>query len=478
VKSSGIPQFAVIGHPNEGKSSVVSTLAEDDSVRITNTPGETVSCRGFPVVVDGEEIIRFVDTPGFQSPLSSLRWLKDNEGHDMLDRFVHAHREDPAFKGECELFGPLIDGAGIIYVVDASRPLRSFDHAEMEILRMTGISRMAIINNKDEMPRYTPQWKEELRKTFNSTRVFNAHLATYAQRLGLLEALKGIDQEREASIGRVIEAFRKDWLYRNIETARIVCDMLSMCLRHKIVKDYYRDVDITRERTGLEESFKADISHMERQAQLKIKALFRHNIFDYMMPEQSMAGADLFHRQTWQVLGLKPWQIVAAGAATGSGIGLGLDAATAGITFGVFAISGALIGAVSALFSGQKAAKATIKGPMSGRFGLPGKIGGSRIIIGPISSVQLPYILLDRALIFYAHTINWAHGRRNRAGKGPDESRTRGYVSGFSEDQLQVCSGFFRSIRTLDETAYGKNKDGMTDMILGLLTEISHNEHY
>ena len=35
-----IPEFAIVGHPNEGKSSVVSTLAEDDSVRISAYPGE------------------------------------------------------------------------------------------------------------------------------------------------------------------------------------------------------------------------------------------------------------------------------------------------------------------------------------------------------------------------------------------------------------------------------------------------------
>ena len=31
-RPGNIPVFAIIGHPNEGKSSVLSTLAEDDSV--------------------------------------------------------------------------------------------------------------------------------------------------------------------------------------------------------------------------------------------------------------------------------------------------------------------------------------------------------------------------------------------------------------------------------------------------------------
>ena len=35
------PSFAVVGHPNKGKSSIVSTLAHDDSVRIGELPGTT-----------------------------------------------------------------------------------------------------------------------------------------------------------------------------------------------------------------------------------------------------------------------------------------------------------------------------------------------------------------------------------------------------------------------------------------------------
>ena len=77
-----IPEFAVVGHPNEGKSSVLSTLAEDDSVRISPMPGETKECQSFPVSIDGREIIRFVDTPGFQNPRKSLQWMQQYQGSD------------------------------------------------------------------------------------------------------------------------------------------------------------------------------------------------------------------------------------------------------------------------------------------------------------------------------------------------------------------------------------------------------------
>ena len=80
--------FAVVGHPNEGKSSVVSTLTEDDSVRITPIPGETVVCRTFPVIIDGREIVRFVDTPGFQSPKATLAWFREHEGPGLPVSFL------------------------------------------------------------------------------------------------------------------------------------------------------------------------------------------------------------------------------------------------------------------------------------------------------------------------------------------------------------------------------------------------------
>ena len=213
MKADGIPEFAVIGHPNEGKSSVVSTLTEDDSVRVSPTPGETTHCRMFPVSIDGEEIIRFIDTPGFQNPEQTLLWMKKYKGSDehIVRDFRREHQEKKNFRGDCELFEPVERGAGIIYVVDGSRPLRKMDKAEMEILRLTGRPRMALINCKDEEERYLDQWKNEFRKHFNSIRVFNSNRATYAERIDLLESLKGIDQDWQPAISKVISAFKKDW---------------------------------------------------------------------------------------------------------------------------------------------------------------------------------------------------------------------------------------------------------------------------
>ena len=60
------PRFAIVGHPNKGKSSIVATLAEDDAVAISPHPGTTTQARTYPMRLDGNVLYELIDTPGFQ----------------------------------------------------------------------------------------------------------------------------------------------------------------------------------------------------------------------------------------------------------------------------------------------------------------------------------------------------------------------------------------------------------------------------
>ena len=40
-----------------------------------------------------------------------------------------------------------------------------------------------VINNKEDDESFVAAWRDELRKHFNAVRIFNAHLATYAEHL-------------------------------------------------------------------------------------------------------------------------------------------------------------------------------------------------------------------------------------------------------------------------------------------------------
>ena len=75
MTSADVPRFAVVGRVNKGKSSIVATLAEDDSVRVDPRPGTTTEVREYPVRVDGRMLFVLVDTPGFEdAPRARSKW--------------------------------------------------------------------------------------------------------------------------------------------------------------------------------------------------------------------------------------------------------------------------------------------------------------------------------------------------------------------------------------------------------------------
>lgn len=433
-----IPTFAVLGHPNEGKSSVVSTLAEDDSVPISPIPGETKKCREYPVLVDGREIISFIDTPGFQQPRKALEWTKlyKGPGDQMVSEFINSNGADPDLIDECELLAPLAAGAGIIYVVDGSRPIRSVDVAEMEILRLTGLPRMAVINTKDKVRReYIDDWKTEARKHFNTIRMFDAHRATYATRIDLLESLKNIDPDWQPHLCQVIDAFKNDWEQRINYTAALIIDLVQNASRHAVKKKCDDDFQVQSVKSELQEQYKKDIARLEKTAHTHIRKRFKHNIFNYELPSYSILNEDLFSKKSWRILGLKDWQLAIAGGAGGAAIGAKIDLATAGHSFALGAIIGGIIGAGSAALGAKQAAEAKIKG-------LP--LGRVKVQVGPAQNDQMMYVLIDRALIYFSHVINWAHSRREQAHIPPPShpERKTGFVSKWNSADKQILAKF------------------------------------
>src|SRR6185436_4289383 len=92
------PTFAIVGAVNHGKSSVVSTLAENDQVRISSMPGETVECQRFSL----GDLFVFSDTPGFQNATEALEELRPAaQSRDSLKyfrEFIVRHKGEPEYE--------------------------------------------------------------------------------------------------------------------------------------------------------------------------------------------------------------------------------------------------------------------------------------------------------------------------------------------------------------------------------------------
>ena len=461
-----VPEFAVVGHPNEGKSSVLSTLAEDDSVRISPIPGETKECQIFPVSIDGREIIRFVDTPGFQNPQKTLQWMQSYKGGDemLIQAFIDAHRDKPDFHDDCSLLQPLLRGAGIIFVVDGSRPLRNMDKAEMEILRLTGCPRMAIINCKDDEMAWLSKWQQEFRKHFNSIRLFNSCKATYGERIALLESLKAIDQDLQPVLDKVVTAFKEDWRSRNKQVAEFVTSFLEIGLGYSRSVSVSPETDEVAAKVRLHNEYEEYLRKLERKCQAQIRSLYKHNIFNVELPAQSILQEDLFSDKTWEFLGLNSSQLILAGALGGAAVGASVDIAAAGLSFGIFSAIGGLVGAAGTALKGKEF--------LSDKRLLGMRLQNEQLQVGPVKNMQLLFVLLDRQLLFYRHIINWSHGRRDYA-SALSSSKKKAFTASWGKGDLDVCTRFFTILQKNTLAEKQSCRDALSGVLGKALEKIS-----
>ena len=419
MNNATIPEFAILGHPNEGKSTLVSTLTEDDSVRVSPFPGETTVCRTYTVTLDEKPLIRFMDTPGFQAPRKTLAWFQAYVGppEKILEAFLAEHRDEKTFADECELLGPVAKGAGIIYVADGSRPVRQNDLAEMEILRLTGLPRMAVINCKGTEEKHLATWRAEFRKTFNAVRVFNAHTAAIKDRLDLLAALMTVDPEWEPALTHVVTALNDEWGHRLQRSVEAMVELLQFALTHTVFTTLRDEEKKAETEKKLVNRFEEDLRKKELQTRERIRRTFRHSVFDVEMPEGSVLQQDLFDKHTFKLLGLTQKQLATAAATCGGAAGAVIDLAAAGHSLGLFTVLGSIGGAASALLGERRIAKATISG-------VP--LGGQELTLGPCRNLQVLFVLLDRILLYFRLITSRSHGKRDEAALAVEEAALEG----------------------------------------------------
>ncbi len=469
---SQVPVLAIMGHPNAGKSSVVATLTENDRISIDKRAGTTTTTDEYPVIIDGRTVMMFVDTPGFQNPSDILEWFQVHADEpNLAGAFVAAHGDNPMYSHDCALLRPVAEGAGIILVVDGSKRIKEKDRTEMELLRLTGRPRMAILNNLSNLHKYMPVWQDALNKSFNSVREFNAHRATYAERLALLGALKAIDQRWEPMLDETIQAFREDWGRRIEQSADTIVQLMKDALTKRVTRVVKVDdikSDDQREviQQQLTEALQEALRQLEVDAQQDIRGHFRHHVWD--VPATSLLAKDLFSEEVEQALGLRQRQIAMAGAAAGAVSGGAIDLGLGGLSFGAGALIGGVVGGALGVLGGAALAKMDIQRTL----------GVERFSMGPVSNPRFPFVLLDRIILYAARAMNWAHGRQAADEAAPnrvpdrDVSRKRGFTEELSAGDHRSLARFFAAARRgkNDSPHEERSREIIIEILRGLST--------
>lgn len=457
------PVFAVVGHVNKGKSSLVATLAEDDSIAVAREARTTRSCRRFDFELNSEPLFGLVDTPGFEQARRVLAWLKEREDSaaqrpELVRAFFEKHRKGDRYPEECRLLEPVLDGAGILYVVDGSQPFSPSYQAEMEILRWTGQPRMAVINRIGPED-FTTDWRKALDQYFSIVREFDAHDGHFCKRISLLEAFRELRNEWRQPLNQAIERLRADRTLRLKRTARALAELVDDSLHLTVKKKIPDAANPQTHQETLRETFLESLRTREKKQRDRVEEIFRHDTIRREESDLGLLDADLFSETTWLRLGLTRRQLAASGAVGGAFVGGSIDAAAGGATFLAGALIGGAIGGLSAWFSPKRIARVRLAGM---------RMGGRLLVAGPIRDKRFPWILLDRGLCHFQEVANRSHARRDTLQLSNENKE--GLVARLDRaTRLELDKAFSRTAKARDRETRDLELENLAERILPLL---------
>ncbi len=394
------PKFVVVGHPNKGKSSIVSTLTLNDTIAISNTPGTTKVARSFYLKRGNKIYYELIDTPGFQRPRKLLKWLKSFgevtalERPKLIEKFLQEHCQDDEFKDECELLKPIVDGGAIIYVVDASKPYSSEYEIEMEILRYTAKPSLAILNYIGESD-YTKEWDSALGQYFRIVKSFDPLNANLNDHIELLEALSYVDNIHKEQIRDSIELLKEYNQELKEQIALLIANYIKEQLSFKIVKKLTL---FNNNEEALKKEFKAKIINQESKLFDNIKEVlnFRQSSFTLKAKELEYS---IFSQKSQEIFGLKREKLILISTLSTAAVGGTIDLAVGGHSFFLGSIIGAGVGLASAIYGYDELSKIKF-------------IGSESVEIGPIEDLNFGFILLNRAITYTNTLLKTSHANR------------------------------------------------------------------
>jgi len=431
------PVFAVVGHPNKGKSSLVATLARDATVAVSPEPGTTRRARRFPMRIDGQVLYTLTDTPGFQRARAALAWMKQHESNAasrpaVVARFVEQHAGEERFHDECELLRPILEGAGIIYVVDGASPYGPEYEAEMEILRWSGRPSMAIINPIGQ-PRFVEPWENALGQFFRVVRVIDVLKAPFSAQLELLRAFGHLAEAWREPLDRAATALLAHRRRQRENAARIIAELIAATLACYETRDLGPEADPQAYAAALEKTYRGSLRQLEGRARRAVEALYGYENLDRTEVDMELLETDLLSEESWLAFGLRQRDLVAVGAAGGAVAGGAFDVAVLGASFFAGTVIGGLAGGALGYFSSQKLAETKV---------LHQPLGGKRLRCGPTKNVQFPFVLLGRARLHHALVAARTHAQRT--GLVVDNSAASSTISDTDKRRL---AGIFGQLR-------------------------------
>ncbi len=363
---SELLRIAVVGHTNTGKTSLLRTLARDVAFgEVSNRPSTTRGVTEIGLLVDGQDVVRFADTPGLEDSIGLLELLdrlRDRssarapggsgdasrlDGPAQIEAFLKSPEATARFAPEAMALRALLECDAGIYVIDSRDRVLPKHRDELEVLSRTGRPIVPLLNF---IAAADPQgggsnvlaWRDTLSR-INLHAVVEFDTVVFDQ-----EGETRLFQKLQTLLDRHRQALERLIVDRRMRQERLRRSAVALVAR--LLADAATAVEIADrpERSAIEAAetrLRDRIRSMESRAVRDLLALFQFLPSDCVAADLPLVdgawGLDLFSPAELKRQGLG----AGGGAAAGAAAGAVIDLAVGGMSLGAAAGLGALVGA-------------------------------------------------------------------------------------------------------------------------------------
>ncbi len=351
-------KIAIIGDPNKGKSSFVSTFAYNDGIAVSSKSGETIKSSCHPLKIKDETVYELYDTPGFNNDEELLEYINENETkflnvYQLITNFIEEYKESYDFSKDIEILKVLKEKPIVVYIVNSSTKYNSNFDCSLEIIKKFNLPSFIIYNQHDENKNEKVSWEDIEKKYFTSSFDYNVLNSNFNNKINFLEMLEKNIQDKtiKEQLCKSIKILNKDFERRLDFTYEELSDRFYKIINHTKT---YRESDLWE--NSIEEKEAEFISEMKSQEKSFYSLIEKEWGFNNLEKEIiELKEIEIDAKFSEKILGASKNILtvmgIIIGASIGGGIGLSVDTASFFGSMGMGTAIGTIGGASSGLIS-------------------------------------------------------------------------------------------------------------------------------
>lgn len=429
--------FAVIGKPNNGKSSIISALTFDDRIEIADEIGTTKKSTKYSYRYNEKDECSYFDTPGFEDAEHIWFYIKKQEKtsysiKQILENYINEYGNDSSTIKDREILNAIIDSDFLVFIINISDEFNlNVIGYELEIFKELKKRTVILFNQVNKDKDYSSKWEDELKK-YNLVNIHKIDPlnSQHSNIINILKSLYSIDSEiyDKQQLDNVIRTYKTHYNQNLEKSSELISEYLREVLQI--------EVNTTRNEFDSDKGYELiqkEINKKEKDIQKKLS-----NLWGYYQVKVEDKRENYDHKINKKIsLSKKERTIIGATAsaitgciAVGTTTGLlsgGLGApAGAGIGF----VSGALVGGIGGFFSDGKLYEINLLEKKDVKIEVSKK------------DIDLSIILITRILEFLKTIIRHGHANRNTVIVDKIEKRN------FTKDEIKFITETHKSFVT------------------------------